>query len=313
MSDAEARTILKGSYDIDQIDECYGGTLIRGPLFSLPGNGRLRPEAVAKGAEPSESGLGGDSAESLNLLTDEPASSPSRGPRCGPSPIKGHRHAAGAASRANGQSGQECDVVAKSLVPEHVSESFVVPSHRRDSDSKVGAVRVNDGLQDKKETEVGSEGAVSQGEQADEKRVRENRTQTDEKEVSQGEQADENETGFANPAPGRRRQSSNTAKDSTVQALSNVKNQYDEVSGAPAPSRSGAGAGAGVELGSGASSRDVTSMMRHSAVCAAVVGLAAVTAAASRSGDSQDIVSSVSSMCTLFASAFIILTYSTRA
>ena len=66
VSDAEARTILKGSYDIDQIDECYGGTLIRGPLFSLPGNGRLRPEAVAKGAEPSESGLGGDSAASLN-------------------------------------------------------------------------------------------------------------------------------------------------------------------------------------------------------------------------------------------------------
>jgi hypothetical protein len=304
VSDAEARIILKGAYDIDQIDECYGGTLIRGPLFSLPGNACLRPEAAAREARQSESGLGDESAASHNMLMDDLASSPSRGPRCVLTPIKGSRHAAAAAaaaaSRANGQSGEECHVEAKSLVHEQDSAIVVIPTHRQgNNDPRGGAVRNDDGLQDKQETEVGGEGAVSQREQAVEK-----------------------ETGFANLASSRRRQhSSNVPQDSTAQAVSKVRNQDDEVGGAPAPSRSrsgsgagaGARAGAGAGAGAGANSLDVKSMMKQSAVCAAVVGAAAFTAAASRSGDSQDIVSAVTSVCTLFASAIVILTYSTRA
>jgi hypothetical protein len=306
VSDAEARIILKGAYDIDQIDECYGGTLIRGPLFSLPGNACLRPEAAAREARQSESGLGDESAASHNMLMDDLASSPSRGPRCVLTPIKGSRHAdaeaaAAAASRANGQSGEacQCHVEAKSWVHEQDSASVVIPTHRQGNDPRGGAVRNDDGLQDKQETEVGGEGAVSQREQAVEK-----------------------ETGFANLASSRRRQhSSNVSQDSTAQAVSKVRNQDDEVGGAPAPSRSrsgsgagaGARAGAGAGAGAGANSLDVKSMMKQSAVCAAVVGAAAFTAAASRSGDSQDIVSAVTSVCTLFASAIVILTYSTRA
>lgn len=266
---------------MDQVDGCYGGTLVRGPLFSLPGgSGSLRPEDVDRGVEQLEAGRRDAPAASRIDHCEESASSPSRGPRAGPSPIKSSPTAAARKYYGDEDGGDKhggCVIASRcggGNVKEADSQDVGVGEREPDSDDR------------------GQEGEG--GHHARRRRYKPcSNGQDDDEQAMAGLRVEKGE-GEAEPDAANRRGVRERAVEEEVDALSR---QEDAVLHGESSTRE---------------SGRRSSMINQGAICAAVVGAAALTAAASRSREPQDLVGAVTSICTLLASAMAIMSFSRR-